>query len=76
MMEQFGYIDISNQEIEKYLRDVKKKIGICKILPRARFQITIKGILYDYLVCSPEDMNGEATGVSADMCKNCVLKKE
>jgi hypothetical protein len=74
MMDQFGYIDISYEEIQNYLREVNKKTGICKILPRARMQITKKGLLYDGLICSPEDMNGSATGVSAECCKNCLLK--
>lgn len=73
---QFGYIDIEHEELEKYFVAVKKKIGICDILPRARFSLRNNGFpTYDGLVCS-EKMTGRQTGIGAEWCKNCVLEKK
>jgi len=74
MSSQFGYIDIENDEIVKYLKDVKKKEGICRILPRGRFSLRRNGEpMYDGLICS-DKMGGEQTGVGAIGCRNCIKK--
>ena len=75
-MPQFGYIDIENDELQKYFDAVQKKIGVCDILPRGRFSLRTNGVPeYDVLVCS-EKMGGRQTGVSAEWCENCVLERE
>jgi hypothetical protein len=75
-MSQFGYIDIENDELQKYFQAVQKKVGICDILPRARFALKTNGVpMYDGLVCS-EKMGGRQTGVGAEYCTNCQLEKE
>jgi hypothetical protein len=75
-MNQFGYVDIENDELQKYFDDVQKKIGVCDILPSARFALRTNGVpTYDGLVCS-EKMGGRQTGVAAGTCKNCKLERE
>ena len=74
-MNHIGYIDIENDTIVEYLEKVKKKIGICKILPAGRFQITNEGIQFGYLICSNK-MGGDSTGIAAEYCKNCVLEQK
>lgn len=74
-MSQFGYIDIENDELQKYFDAVQKKIGICEILPRGRFSLRRNGEpMYNGLVCS-EKMGGRQTGVGAEYCENCLLEK-
>lgn len=74
-MSQFGYIDIENDELEKYHCDVQSKKKICKILPIGRFALKRDGtVCYDSLVCSNK-MGGDQTGVSAKWCTNCKIKK-
>jgi len=68
-----GYIDIENDEIEKYLTEAKKKIGVCKFLPCARFDLFDNSQpTFSGLVCS-DKMGGERTGVAASECQNCIL---
>jgi hypothetical protein len=70
---QFGYIDIENDELQKYFDAVRKKVGVCEILPRARFSLKTNGApTYSGLVCS-EKMGGRQTGVGAEYCQNCKL---
>ncbi len=70
-MNQFGYIDIENDEIDHYNHAVKKKIGICEILPGGRFALCRDGVVrFCGLVCS-DKMGGRQTGVSAVGCRNC-----
>lgn len=71
-MSQHGYLDIPHAQLERYRVDAAKKVGTCRVIPRARFAITSQGPVYDGLVCSPYDMGGEATGVGASGCTNCV----
>lgn len=71
-MSQHGYLDVSQAQIAQYMAEVMKKAGTCRVLPRARFAITSQGAIYNGLVCSPFDMGGEATGVSASGCTNCL----
>lgn len=66
-----GYLDVPFSEIEKYMNEAKKKKGVCKIIPRARFSIVDGDVFYDCLVCSTQDMGGKATGISASTCRNC-----
>lgn len=74
-MSLLGFLDIENDEIEKYMEDVKLKRGICKILPIGRFNICRDGYIhYGGLVCSYK-MGGKATGVGAERCINCKIKK-
>lgn len=74
-MSQFGYIDIENDELQKYFEAVNKKVGICDILPRARFSlVTNGGPIYTGLVCS-EKMGGRQTGIGAEYCNNCKIDK-
>lgn len=76
MAYQVGYLDIENDEIEKYVADVLKKVDVCKIPPRGRFSIRDGGRpRYDRLVCS-DKMGGKQTGIAALYCKNCVVKAE
>ena len=71
-----GYLDVPNSAIMKYLDEVNTKIGICKIMPEARFCIKESGkVEFDTLVCSKE-MGGDSTGIGALYCKNCILKKQ
>jgi len=71
----YGYIDIENDEIQKYFDAVKEKVGICKILPRGRFSIQdSKPPIFTYLVCS-DKMGGRQTGIAASTCRNCLLEK-
>jgi len=75
-MSQFGYVDIENDELQKYFDAVQKKVGVCDFLPRARFSLQINGApVYDGLVCS-EKMGGKQTGVGAEHCENCKLERE
>jgi len=71
---QNGYIDIPADQAVKYSADLKKKEGVCKVMPRARFSFMGDGsIQYAGLVCSSLDMAGDATGIGAGSCKNCIL---
>ena len=71
-----GYIDIENDELEKYFKDAKKKVGTCEILPRGRFALKSNDRpRYDGLVCS-DMMGGRQTGVAASGCRNCVIDRE
>jgi hypothetical protein len=73
-MSQFGYIDIENDELQKYYDDVESKKKDCIILPRGRFSLSRDGwVHYDGLVCS-EKMGGEQTGVACKWCTNCQRK--
>lgn len=70
---QIGYVDIQQVEIDKYLRDVESKRGICDVLPAGRFVIDLGSpVRYNGLVCHPMDMGGRATGVGVQGCKNCL----
>ena len=71
----FGHIDIEYDEIMKYMKVIEKKKEVCKIMPSLRLSVTSNGLKYDGLVCSPK-MEGEQTGISAEWCKNCILKEE
>ena len=75
-MTTFGYLDIPYAEVAKYMDDVSRKHGICKVLPTGRFDIAVDGARYSGLVCHPMQMGGEATGVGASACKNCILKED
>ena len=67
-------IDVENDEIQRYLDEVETKVGICKILPCARFTLSEEGYFqYDGLVCS-DKMGGKQTGIAAPHCRNCLLK--
>lgn len=68
-----GYVDVSSVELHKYARAVAAKRGTCRILPAGRFYLTTRGLVFDGLVCRPQEMGGEATGVAAESCRNCVL---
>jgi len=73
---QVGYLDIENEELQKYFDAVEKKRGICRHLPRGRFSIRLYGEpAYEGLVCSNK-MGGAQTGVGAEYCKNCQLRNE
>lgn len=72
---QHGYLDIPYAEMQKYQSEAKQKIGTCRVIPRGRFAITVVGIEYRGLICHMFDMGGEATGVGALSCRNCVLKE-
>lgn len=71
----FGYLDIENDQLQKYFDAVQKKVGVCRILPRGRFALVNGFPKFDGLVCS-ERMGGEQTGVAAETCKNCVIKRK
>ena len=73
----YGFIDISYDEIKKYLKLIEesKRKEICKILPDARFYITSEGLFFNTLVCSKK-MGGKCTGIGAQYCKNCILKEK
>ena len=74
-MSQFGYIDIENDELQKYFTAVSKKVGVCDILPRGRFALRTNGVpTYNGLVCS-DKIGGNQTGIGAEGCKNCVLDR-
>ena len=70
-------VDIPNEAILKAAEAIKKKDGICKILPRARFHILDgrDNFEFNLLVCDAR-MGGEQTGISASHCKNCVNKNK
>lgn len=70
----FGYLDIENDELQKYFDAAKEKAGVCRIPPRGRFAIVNDFPKFDGLVCS-QYMEGEQTGVSAETCRNCIIKK-
>jgi len=74
-MAQFGYIDIENDELQKYFDAVQKKTGVCEILPCARFAMILNDRpRYNGLVCSKK-MGGRNTGVGAESCTNCFIEK-
>lgn len=75
-MSQHGYIDIPWSEIGRYEKEAATKLGTCRIVPPARFAMTADGPVYSGLVCSPFDMSGEATGVSALGCTNCLQNRK
>lgn len=68
-------VDIPNEAILEAAKAIKKKDGICKILPKARFHILDgeDNFEFDLLVCD-DRMKGEQTGIAAGHCKNCVIK--
>lgn len=69
-------MDITYEVIQKYLEVVEKKKGICKIMPEGRFHVADNGLVsFQTLVCD-DRMGGLQTGVSAEHCANCILKKE
>jgi hypothetical protein len=73
---QRGYLDIQHAELMKYQNAVEKKVNVCRIMPAARFSIQMDGsVIFSGLVCHPMDMGGEATGVGAESCTNCVQKR-
>lgn len=75
-MGQIGYLDIENDELQKYFDAVNKKVGICDILPRGRFSIIDNGKpVFSCLVCS-DYMGGKQTGVAAGFCRNCTQDKQ
>jgi hypothetical protein len=73
----FGYIDIEYDELQKYFfHAVQKKVGVCEILPRARFALRLGDRpRYNGLVCS-DKMGGRQTGVAAEHCRNRLGEKE
>lgn len=71
-----GFLDISYAEAKKFILEAEKKRGVCRVLPRGRFNISQEGFNFDGLVCTPRDMGGEATGVGAAYCENCISKPE
>lgn len=72
---QRGYLDIQNEEIQRYMDAVAKKVNTCRVLPAARFSMRLDGsVIFDGLVCHPMDMGGDATGVAAEGCTNCTIK--
>ena len=74
-MSQFGYLDIENDELQKYFDAVKKREGVCRILPRGRFSLRLNGRpMFNGLVCS-EFMGGNQTGIGAEHCENCLLEE-
>ena len=76
MSNQIGYIDIQKSEINKYLNDAEKKKGVCDVIPAARFSIRDEGpVQYTGMICHPMDMGGEATGIGASSCENCLLSQ-
>ena len=75
-MSQFGYVDIENDELQKYFEAVQKKVGVCDILPRARFALRTNGSpTYNGLVCS-EKMGDRQTGSGAEHCENCRFARD
>lgn len=68
-------IDISHEAILEAAEQIKKKKGICKILPRARFILRDGDTNFEFnlLVCDNR-MGGEQTGILALLCKNCKQK--
>lgn len=72
-----GYSDIPADEITKAAEATQKKVGTCRVLPRSRFTLYGDGrYVFNGLVCSPEEMGGEATGVAAELCENCIKKRD
>ena len=68
-----GYLDIQHSELMKYQNAVAKKVNVCRVMPAARFSLRTDGsVAFDGLVCHPMDMGGEATGVAAEGCTNCI----
>jgi hypothetical protein len=68
-----GYLDVPAPALQEAYAATMKKAGTCRVLPRSRFNIDGDGkIRFSCLVCSPEEMNGEATGVGARGCENCT----
>ena len=67
-------VDIPHEELRKYMEAAVKKQGICRVLPRGRFAILDGRNDFEFycLVCTPMDMGGEATGVAASSCENCI----
>jgi hypothetical protein len=69
-------VDIKHEAILEASKEIKKCKKKCKILPTARFNM-LNGstdITYSGLVCD-DRMGGEQTGVGAEYCNNCRLKK-
>ncbi len=75
-MSSFGFIDIPAKELQLFLSAVALKMGVCKVLPRARFMIEANGPRYAGLVCHPNDMGGKATGIGAESCINCQREED
>lgn len=69
-------VDIPAKEMEKAVEAQDEKVGICKVIPRARFILHDNDFEFSTLVCVPEDIGGKATGISAGGCKNCLIKNE
>lgn len=69
--------DIPFWVIKQSYEKIKKKEGICKILPDIRIMIGENGsITPEHLVCSSSSgMGGQATGTAANYCENCIAKK-
>ena len=70
-------IDIPHEAIIEAYEEIKKKEGICKILPKARFILrnNVDKIEYTCLVCD-DRMGGKQTGIGAQYCENCLSDEE
>ncbi len=69
-------VDILAEELAKACREIKKKRGICRHPPMARF-VVLRGesnsFRFNGLVCDESKMGGDSTGVGAESCRNCSL---
>ena len=69
-----GYMDIQAEEIQKHVKALQHKKGVCEVLPAGRYAFQNNRIEFAGLVCLPIDMGGYATGVGAEHCENCLDK--
>lgn len=70
-------VDIPHELILRAALEINNKRGVCNILPAARFIMPDGASDFQYggLVCDNR-MGGKKTGITAEHCHNCVLKKE
>lgn len=73
-MTQIGYLDIENDELQRYFDAVSKKVGVCDILPSGRFCLYEGNVVFDGLVCS-DSLGVKQTGVGAESCQRCANEK-